>query len=293
MFWIVLLNAFFASTFTIGKAALNTGVSPIFFIGLRMGIAGVCLLAYWYLFGLKQDGHIRKNIKGIILYSLVGIAGSYLIEFWILTKITSIKSSLIFNLSPFISALLSYFMLKEKMDTKRWIGLSIGFLGFIPLVLYSPQASSILTVGLFDCLMLVSAFAYTYGWVQMRALVKNGMSPIWVNGVAMLFTGVVSTLIPMGTGTIGSIPSWTFLLALVIAIVIAGNIIAYIGLGFLLKRYTATFITLSGLIRPIFAAFYGYIFLTEVITWHFFASMACVCVGLYIFYKQESSKIAI
>ena len=287
MFLILILNAFFASTFTIGKAALNSGVNPIFFICLRMSIAGVCLLGYWYLFGLKQSGSIRKNILPILSYSIIGIAASYLLEFWMLTKITSIKSCLIFNLSPFIAALMSFFMLSEKMTLKKWIGLVIGFFGFIPIILYSPDSANILKVGFFDLLMLVSAFAYTFGWVQMKSLVQKGLSPVWVNGFAMLLTGIISFLFSGAIGSIGTIPSWSFLLSCVFAIVIVGNFIAYIGLGYLLKNYSATFITLSGLVRPIFAAIYGYIFLKEGITWHFFVSMSLVAFGLYLFYKQE------
>ena len=287
MFWIMLLNAVFASTFTIGKAALNSGISPIFFICLRMTIGGLGLLGYWYAMGLRQVGSVRKNIIPIFLYSLVGIALSYLLEFWILTKITSIKSSLIFNLSPFIAALLSYFMLSEKMSLRRWVGLIIGFFGFIPIVLYSPETSTLLSVGLFDILMLFSALAYTFGWVQMKHLVKQGLSPIWVNGVAMLVTGLISFMFSGAIGNVGKVSSWPNLLVLVLGIVIAGNFISYIGLGALLKKYSATFITLSGLVRPMFAAIYGYIFLTESITWHFFASMFFVSVGLYIFYKEE------
>jgi drug/metabolite transporter (DMT)-like permease len=293
VFLLVIVNALFATTFTICKAALNTGITPVFLIGLRMSIAGFCLLTYWYLFGLTQKGKIKENLKGVILYTCFGIAVAFLVGSWVLRNTTSIKLSLVFNLSPFISALLSYFMLKEKINRKRWIGLSVGLFGFVPLALCSTESSSILKLGIFDFLMLVPVFAYTYGWVQMRALVKNGMSPIWVNGVAMLFTGVVCIVVSLVTSSIGIISSWPHLIFLVVLVVIMVHIISYVSLGFLLKRYTATFVMLSGLLRPVFATIYGYIFLGEAIRLHFFISMACVCAGLYIFYKQEASKISL
>ena len=287
MFLIIFLNAIFASTFTLGKAALNMGGNPIFFIGLRMFFAGMGLLGYWYIFKLKQNVSIRKNIKDILLFSLIGIAISYLTEFWLLQKISSVKASLIFNLSPFVAALLSYLMLNEKINKRKWIAICIGFIGFLPLIFFSKDSKSLLSISIFDSLMLASVFAYTYGWVKMKQLIQKGFSPIWINGFAMLITGIISLSISLATSSYGNIFSWPKFLSLTFAIIIVGNFISYVGLGYLLKKYSATFITLGGLVRPLFAGAYGFIFLSERITITFWLSMVIVSIGLYLFHKEE------
>ena len=288
MFLLIFINALYASTFTIGKAALLTGASPFFFIGLRMSIAGTLLLAYWYVRNLKQSVSVKKYFKQLLGYALVGIALSYLTEFWVLSKISSIKTSLIFNCSPFVAALLEYAMGLGKLTRRKWGALLLGFFGFIPLLLKSGDVASLSYLGFFDFIMIVSVIAYSYGWVQMKNLVHHGFSPVWVNGFAMTFAGCISLILSATIVPWGTISSWPYFMGLTLCIVLVGNIIAYVGMGFLLKYYSATFVTLSGLVRPLFVALYGFLFLHEVVTWHFFVSMSLVSAGLYIFYRQES-----
>jgi drug/metabolite transporter (DMT)-like permease len=44
---------------------------------------------------------------------------------------------------------------------------------------------------------------------------------------------------------------------------------------------------LAGLVTPLFASLFGWYFLDEEITWHFFASMALFSIGLTLFYLEE------
>jgi len=71
--------------------------------------------------------------------------------------------------------------------------------------------------------------------------------------------------------------------------VIVGNIIAYTGYGRLLKRQSVTLVSLSGLLIPLFAHLYGPILTGEPISPYFFAALACVGSGLWLF-NQRSLK---
>jgi drug/metabolite transporter (DMT)-like permease len=72
-----------------------------------------------------------------------------------------------------------------------------------------------------------------------------------------------------------------------LAMCLISNIICYNLYGFLLKRFTATFMAFAGLVSPLFASLYGYAFLHEQITWHFFASIVLFSLGLVLFYQDE------
>ena len=50
MFLLILVNALFASTFTIGYVAMKY-ISPELFVGIRMAVAGIFIFGYWYIFG--------------------------------------------------------------------------------------------------------------------------------------------------------------------------------------------------------------------------------------------------
>ena len=120
----------FASTFTLGKAALDY-VDPMFFIGIRMIIAGILLLGYCYTSGYRFQRNFWKDWKLFLSIILFHIYVAYVLEFWSLQYVTSFKTCFFYNLSPFITALFSYISFSEKLTHKQWLGLTIGFVGFI------------------------------------------------------------------------------------------------------------------------------------------------------------------
>lgn len=72
-----------------------------------------------------------------------------------------------------------------------------------------------------------------------------------------------------------------------LAIVLFNNIIGYNLQAILVKKYTYTLISFSGLMSPLFAALISWLFLGESVSWIFFLSAAIVFVGLCIFYQEE------
>jgi drug/metabolite transporter (DMT)-like permease len=48
--------------------------------------------------------------------------------------------------------------------------------------------------------------------------------------------------------------------------------------------------SLAGLVTPLFASLFGWYFLNEEISWHFFASMVLFSIGLTLFYQEELSS---
>jgi drug/metabolite transporter (DMT)-like permease len=196
----------------------------------------------------------------------------------------------LYNLTPFITALLSYWWFKERMTSKKWLGLALGFSAFLPGVIcdimrgcfFKHVGPQLLTIGAVAC--------SAYGWVLMRRLVKKkNYSPLTVNGMGMFFGGILALL------TSGIFESWSpspvvdmkAFIYLTLLIVFVANIIFYNFYSFLLKKYTATFLSFAGFLCPLFTALFGMIFLSECIDWTVFFAMGLVCVGLYIFYEEE------
>ncbi len=134
MLYVLLLYALFASVFTIAKTALEH-VQPLFLIGTRMFFAGFVLLSYQFLVKKQTLSLGRKTWWRLILLAIFNIYLTNVCEFWGLRYLTSFKTCFIYSLSPFLSALFSYFLFSEKLTSKKWIGLVIGFLGFLPILL--------------------------------------------------------------------------------------------------------------------------------------------------------------
>lgn len=308
MILVILLYLLFASTFTLGKAALSY-VSPFLFIGIRMVLGGGILLAY-YTYIAKQRISIKKSDYSLFARIIIfHIFCAYTLEFWALEYVTSAKACLLYNLSPFITAIFCYFLRNERLTIKQIFGLIIGFMGFIPiLVAQTPLEQIGWHLGFLSCYemaLIFSVIASAYGWMIVKQLMDKKYSLVFINGTSMTGGGILAlilslvkeglpvirdnaAIIPEIVNVVGIMGERIVMLGFYsISLVIIANIIGYNLYGYLLSRYSATFLSFAGFMTPLFAALLGWIFLNEQVTWHFFVTMFFVVVGLYLFHEKK------
>lgn len=294
MFSVILLYALFASLFGFSKATLDYS-EPFFLIGSRMAFAGLLLLAFQAITNPTLLKIHAKHLKLLILLAFLNIYLTNIAEIWGMQYMTSAKACLIYSLSPFVAALLSHILLKEKLSSKKWLGVFAGFIGLIPIFSTQSQAENftgeIISISLADITLLTAVFCSTYGWILLKKLVdEHQYSPITMNGFSMALGGTIALIHSYFAGeSWAPIPVTDFspFLHNTLWMCLISNIICYNLYGFLLKRYTATFMAFSGLITPLFASFFGWFFYHETITWHFFASLIIFSISLALFYQEE------
>lgn len=291
MFLILVLYALAASSFTIAKAALAY-TQPIFFVGIRMFIAGVMLLGY-YFFRYASFKIPRKDWGRFALIILVHIYLAFVLDLVALDYMSSFKGAFIYNLSPFIAALFSYLYFDERMTWRKWLGLGIGFLGFVPEFI-APAPSELIAGGIAfiswpELMMVGSVISAVLGWIIFRSLVKDGYSPFFINGFGMIGGGILALITSpfFETWDTALVSDWKAFAYILFLIIFSANILFYNLYGYLLKTYTATFLSFAGFITPLFAALFGWFFLGESIAWHFFLSVIVVVIGLTVFYFEE------
>lgn len=306
MFLVLFLYMLSASTFTLGKALL-TYLQPFFLISIRMTLAGIALWGYvllykrkdWLFF--KQWLFKKKNYLILIQLSLFHIYFSYMLEFWALKYVSSFKASLLYNLSPFITALFAYMLFSEFLSKKKILGFIVGLGGFVPILIANQPQEQLAGIWWFislsDIILLLAVFSSVYGWIIFQRLTrKEQLCPVVLNGTSMIIGG----LLALGTSfIIEGVPHLTVpsgmktsiallkLSIFLIGIIVIGNVIFYNLYGFLLRRFSATFLSFVGFSCPLFAAFFGWFFLKEVVTIHFFIAVAITFCGLYLFYQEE------
>lgn len=289
MIFVVLLYAILASTFTLAKELVEI-IPPVFAISLRMLIAGVILLGVWGYSKNKKNISLQ-NCKDCVIFGLTVICHiliPYITEFVALQNISPSSACLMYNLSPFISALFSYLFFNEYMTIKKWIGFAIGFSGVIfylhgALVFHQDLLFSYL-------LMLISVITSSLGWIFVRILVRHkGYSPMLVNGFAMLMAGAIA--LPLSYYWEGLIDvstvNWSYAFVLIAGLIFIANFLFYNLYGHLLKKYTATFLSFVGFTTPLFAALFEWVFLGSSISLNFVYSVLIIGIGIALFYQEE------
>ena len=295
-----------ASTFTIGKLALWYA-HPSLLITTRMILAGILLLGlqYWRTRNISLP-FVHWGL--FIQLAFFHIYCAFIPEFWALQYVSGAQACLIYSLSPFVTAVLNYYIVAKQLTRTQISGLVIGFLGFLPMIYDYNGLTTLLSLP--QAALFISVCSASYGWVLLRkASVDLGYTITFANGISMLLGGLLAGIttwcIPNGfsinpmymptsfLGTwlittmgadvagIGMFVGYTVLLILIT------NILFYNIYGYLLKDYSATFLSFAGFTTPVFAAFFDWFFWGLIPPWYFFGTFCMIGIGMYIFYQDE------
>lgn len=291
MTFIIVLQALFATSFPMGKYLMNF-VSPLFLSGTRMFCAGTILLAYEYYRSSAQFQLPRKHFWTFAQIIIFGMYGTYALRLYALRVLPVWKVSFFYNLSPFLTALYAFLLFNQRLSNKQWAGLAVGLMGMVPILVSSSPAEATMGeffyISQYELFLLISVSLHCYSWILIQKLVryKNYQTSI-VNGICMATGGLISLLNSFALeGTPQISDPAAFFKGLTIMIFVS-NILCHNIYAGLLKKYSATFMSFTSFLGPIFAALYGWAFFQEKISWHFYASVVIVLTGLYIFYRDE------
>lgn len=289
MILILFLYTVLAATFTIGKVLLSF-LPPIFLTALRMTIAGLLLLGFFKIFYTGKKSLKVANLYGLFGLSIIHILIPFSAEFVALQSIAPSCAALMFNLTPFFSALFSYWYFHEVMTMKKYLGFLLGF-GAISWFIISQSHTVACDYLMYKAyfLMLMAVVSCSWAWVYFRKLVHDGYDALQINGIAMLVGGLLAfPLSKIAQETVhfawNSLPEFLLFLSLIILL---ANVIFYNLYGYLLKKYTATLLSFMGCMTPLLTSFFDYLFLGIPIHLDFFIALLIVSAGIYIFYQEE------
>ncbi|MCH9630764.1 MAG: S-adenosylmethionine/S-adenosylhomocysteine transporter [Chlamydiia bacterium] len=261
-----------------------------------MLLAGAILLVFLF-FKRKTDFKIKaRQYLSLCILGFFSIYLTNICEFWGLQYLSAAKTCFIYSLSPFFAVLFSYIHFKEKLTVAKCVGLLIGFIGFIPVLMLQSGSEGLLSISSFlswpDLAIAAAALFSVYGWVLLRLLVKNDeVSPIMANGTSMVFGGLLalghSFFVDAWSPTPIAGGNFMPLFGGVLAMTFISNIICFNLYGYMLKRFTATFLSFAGLLSPVFASINSWIILGEKPSYIIFLSTGVVCLGLWIVYRSE------
>ncbi len=281
------LYALLAMTFTMGKMLLAF-VPPFFLIGIRMILAGSCImlaqLAYYKTWAIK-----KRDIGLFAFISLVHIFIPYVSEFVALQTVAPSCAALVFNLTPCFTALFSYLIFKEYMTLKKWVGFSISILGVWYLTDPIERVSCGFEVHWSYLLLGLAVMSGALGWTLVRVLLRRGYSVLHINGFAMLVSGVASLICSYIWEPYAQLPLEELdqFLLLLITVIVLSNVIFYNAYAYLLRFYTATLLSFVGFLTPLCTSIYDWYLLDIHVSAEFYVAIVIVAYGIYIFYQEE------
>jgi drug/metabolite transporter (DMT)-like permease len=261
-----------------------------------MLLAGALLVGF-LLF--KNRAALKITWTQLFSLSLLGLFSIYLtnaLEFWGLQQMTAAKTCFFYSLSPFFAALFSYLHFGEKMNGRKWLGMAIGFTGFIPVLMAQKGSGELLSSLQFiswpELAVLGAALCSVYGWTLLRLMVKDkAISPWAANGISMLIGGglalVHSMLVEPWTPLPVSLEGLPVFAQSTLLMTFISNILCYNLYGMLLKRFTSTFLSFMGLLSPIFASVNSWLLLGEPLSPTILMATGVVVIGLWLVYSAE------
>jgi drug/metabolite transporter (DMT)-like permease len=283
MTFIILLQALFATSFPIGKYLVKLA-SPF--------IAGSILLLYQYFQPLTEFKIKRKHLWIFAQITILGMYATYGLRLYALQVLPTWKVAFFYNLSPFLSAFYAYLLFHERLSTKQWLGLCVGFLGMMPmLIAQTPEEATLgkfFYISIYELFLLISVSLHCYSWLLIQKLVKyKNYDTSIVNGICMASGGLLSLITSyLIEGPALVYDPIAFCKGITFTIFVS-NILCHNIYAGLLKKYSATFMSFTSFLSPLFAALYGWAFFQETISWYFYLSIIIVLIGLYIFYQDE------
>jgi drug/metabolite transporter (DMT)-like permease len=286
---LLITNIFFALNFTAVKFLINNGFIKSF--GLNLIRVGVTSILLWILFLFKpqKNSFQKKDYGRLFLCAITGIAINQLLFIKGLSLTYSIHASLLLLTTPILITFIAAWLLKERINNVKLLGLALGVAGAMLLILSKDKAASASDVLLGDIFIILNAISYTFYFVLVKPLMKE-YNPIAI--LRMIFTIGFFMILPFCFNEFVAI-NWQmysakefFVLAL---IVFGGTFIAYLFNIYGIKVLGASTAGSYIYSQPILAAIIAIIFLGEELAMYKILAGALIFAGVYLANKQTNN----
>jgi drug/metabolite transporter (DMT)-like permease len=271
----VLLAAIWGSSFLFMRiGAVEFGALPT--AAVRVAIAAVFLMPLLWFRGLVPE--LRRHWKKIFLIGILNSGIPFVCFSYALLSITTGMSAILNATVPLFGALIAWFWLKDRPNGSRILGLAVGFAGVALLAwdkaTFKPDASGAAP----GWAVLACLFAtLCYGIAASLAKRYLGGLPALVTATGSQLGATLALALPaalLWPATMPSVHAWLSLVA--VGVLCTG--VAYILYFRLIEEAGPARALAVTFVVPVFAIFYGTLFLGEALTsWMLICGVVIVC----------------
>ncbi|TMD14762.1 MAG: EamA family transporter [Chloroflexi bacterium] len=261
----------------------DRGLAPLYGAGIRFLGAAVLLYLYVALRGIALP--TRAQLKGTLLYGVLGFAASYAFAYLALVSLSSGVAAVIMGSVPLITLLLAVAHGVERFRLRGLVGATIAIAGIIILV-GAPTKAHIPVGSLF--LMLGAAFSASESGIVLKKYPTG--HPMATNALAMAVGGILLLGLSLVSGEHWSLPAGPATWASLTYLVLLGSIGLFALFLFALKRWTASRVSYMFVLTPIIASILGAALAGESVTAATIVGGIIVLFGVYVGALSRSSS---
>lgn len=257
---------------------VNSGIHPLFQVGLRSILASIPVLLFCFIFKKKLSISDGSLVPGIICGSLFGI--EFVLLFFALEYTSVARSSILFYSMPVWLGIAAHFLIKdEELNVKRVIGFVLSIVAIF-IALFSKNK-----IGEGGVLGDIFALLASFLWAGIVLIVRKTNLKRSSPEMQLLYQLIVSSILIL---PISIYFGYFFreLNPLIISIFIF-QFLVIVAAGFLtwfwvLSIYPASSMASFSFFAPIFGVMFGWIILKEEIGISIIISLLLVSVGIYL-----------
>jgi drug/metabolite transporter (DMT)-like permease len=263
---------------------------PFLFAGMRFGTATISLLLIMRLLHARMPRD-RSSWALMLFLGAFQITLPYGLVFWGEQYISSGLSAVLFATLPFFVSIFAHFVAGERLTKLKLVGVVASFVGLVVIFWRDIIAfqSAVNQLSLFGSLAVVgSAMSGGLGNVVAKRNAER-IDPASNVFVQMLIGALVLSFIGAGTETSAAMHFTITATMMILYLGVVGSALGFVGLYWLLRKMTATNVSLITFVNPIVALLLGWLVLGEVPDPNIGIGAVLILAGVY-FAARSGSK---
>ncbi|NND77719.1 MAG: DMT family transporter, partial [Flavobacteriales bacterium] len=246
----------YGANYVIAKGVMPDVIGPSGFVMARI-LGAVCL--FWIIFAFKWERVARKDLILLFICSVLGIVTNQVLFLNGLNLTSPINASLIMITIPISVFILSIIFFKEKVTTRKVLGIILGSVGFATLVVLSNESSKSASLK-GDILCMINAISYA-GYLVLIKTLMGKYRALTILSWLFLFGSIL--IIPIGYEQF-MVVEWSELSKLhlfsILYVVIAVTFVVYFLNIYALNYITPTKVSAFTYLQPIFAGVFAFLY---------------------------------
>jgi len=165
-------TSIFGFNHTIAKELMPDVLSPNALLYCRVVGAAIC---FWFISLFLANEKIEvKDFKLIIVCAFFGMGLNMITALNGLYNSTPINSAIITTLAPIFIFLISVIIIKEKITSRKYLGVFVGFCGTLTLILLNEKSvSSAPNINMGNYYLFINSISYALYFVLVKPLTKK------------------------------------------------------------------------------------------------------------------------